>query len=148
VTDLALSWIPERFGADLSLTGADLTVDDGLKTAVIISLFTDARAAADDTLPAPGADPRGWWGDVEPEVAGDSIGSRLWELAREKIVPRTLARAKEYAEEALAWLVTDKIAKSVEVVVEAQPPATLALGVIISRPDGRQGRFDFVWSNV
>lgn len=148
MTDLALRWDNVAFGADLALEGASLASDDGLKTAIIISLFTDARARDDDPLPAPG-DRRGWWGDAQPTIANDRIGSRLWLLNREKRLPSVVARASDYAREALAWLITDGVAATVDVEAEAIGEHTLAIGVAITRPDGpgRQ-RFDFVWERT
>lgn len=145
MTDLALRWDNAVFGADLALDGAGLATDDGLKTAIIISLFTDARARDDDILPAE-SDRRGWWGDSLPERTGDTIGSRLWLLSREKRLPSALARARDYAREALAWLIEDGIANSVEVQAEAIGEQLLGIAVDIVRPGGpgRQ-RFDFVW---
>lgn len=150
MTDLALAYASAEIeAADLLLVGGDLATDDGLRTAVIVSLFTDARAAADDPLPEPGADRRGWWGDAVPRTAGDVIGSRLWLLAREKITGSVLARAREYAEEALAWLVEDRVASAVDVQVEARRPQTLAIGVTIKRPNGPdRSRYDFVWESI
>lgn len=145
MTDVALRWDTDLFGADLALDGAALATDDGLKTAVIISLFTDARARDDDPLPAEG-DRRGWWGDAEPAVAQDVIGSRLWLLSREKRLPSVVARAREYAEEALAWLIADGVASAVAVQAEAIGEHTLGLLVEITRPAGPgRLRFDFVW---
>lgn len=127
------------------MAGADLATDDGLFTACIVSLFTDARARDDDPLPA-GEDRKGWWGDALPQVAGDRIGSRLWLLRREKLLASVVARAKDYALEALQWLVADGIAEKVEVEAEAQRPQTLAIAVFITRPGGPgRKRFDFTW---
>ena len=145
MTDLAIRWRPELMGGDLALDGVGLATDDGLRTAIIISLFTDARAEPDDPLPAD-AERRGWWGDALPQIEGDRIGSRLWLLRREKRLPAALDRARGYAAEALAWLVEDGVAAQVGVEAEAIGPATLGLGVVVTRPGGpgRQ-RFDFVW---
>ena len=44
MTDIALNWINALGGADIALEGPHLATDDGLRTAVIVSLFTDARA--------------------------------------------------------------------------------------------------------
>jgi phage gp46-like protein len=148
MTDLALHWDNGIFGADLALAGASLATDDGLKTAVIVSLFTDARAHDDDPLPAEG-DRRGWWGDAEPAIARDLIGSRLWLLGREKRLASVVARAKQYAEEALAWLVEDGVASAVAVQAEAVGADILAIGVEITRPAGPgRLRFDFVWEGT
>ena len=106
------------------------------------------RAEADDPLPAPG-ERGGWWGDALSPIAGDRIGSRLWLLAREKRLASVVARAREYVNEALAWLIEDGVAKAVDVNAEAQGAHTLAFEVFVTRPDGpgRQ-RFDFTWEET
>lgn len=147
MTDLALRFDPEALICDLALERGQLATDDGLRTAVLVSLFTDARARDDDPLPQRGEDRRGWWGDALATIDGDAIGSRLWLLDREKITGQTVIRAREYAREALAWLITDRVVASIDIEVEAIRPETLAIAVTITRPTGpdRQ-RFDFVWN--
>ena len=137
---------------DLTVVIDGQTIPLGLEStqplvrAVVISLFTWRRAHADDDLPA--EQRMGWWGDSFPTVPNDRIGSRLWLLSRAKLLPETLARAKEYAEEALAWLIEDGVAARVDVEVERQGLTTLALGVRIYQEDGRVQadiRFTDVW---
>lgn len=146
MTDIALLWDADSFTADLALRDGALATDDGMRTAILISLFTDARAEADDELPDSGGDRRGWWGDAFPPVAGDETGSRLWLLFRSKITPATINRARDYARTALAWIVEDGIAAAVDVTVEAQERHRLAIGVVLTRPTGpARDRYDFVW---
>lgn len=119
----------------------DLEYDEGLETAVIISLFTDRRANFDDILPnSSNRDFRGWWGDLaSPLIEGDQIGSRLWLLEREKTLKTVLVRAKQYAEEALQWMIEDRIATKIEVDVERQGiegQDVLALQVRIRQAEG------------
>ena len=118
---------------DIALDGYDLASDKGLRTAVMISLFTDRRAEDDDRLPTDDNDRRGYWGDAYPDVDGDKLGSRLWLLAREKQTTEVLMRAREYAHEALQWLIDDGIAKSVNVVNEWLRRGVMAMTVTISR---------------
>lgn len=125
------------------VTPPGLAADDGLETAVIISLFTDRRAEADDALPDGGDDRRGWWGDAYAEAPGDLIGSRLWLLSREKLLPEALRKAKEYAEEALAWMVADGVAERVVVAAEAAERKMIGLAVEIHRPRQEPARFRF-----
>lgn len=155
MTDIALAWSPDRFAADLLLGAGSLVTDDGLRTAILISLFSDARAPEEAALPEDGADRRGWWGDdfaADGSAAGgqngggqNAIGSTLWLLRRAKITPATLQRAREAAFAALNWLVRDGIASAVDVEVEAQGQR-LAIAVTLDRPQGpgRQ-RHDFTW---
>jgi len=129
-------------GMDLQLADSDLLTDDSLLTAVIISLFTDRQAEPGDELPAGGNDRKGWWGDatLPATLAGgkDKIGSRLWLIKREKQLPSVLVRIKDYAEEALAWLVTDGHAKAVAVTATAPARGMWLLSVRITRREGEQ----------
>lgn len=141
--DIKAVWDSDLAEGDFSFDDAaqDLDSDTGLETAVLISLFTDRRAKEDDVLPdSSNLDRRGWWGDLgSPEVDGDQIGSRLWLLSREKTLEAVLIRAKEYAQESLAWLMDDGVAESIEVETERQGVVgsdRLALLVQIFKPGG------------
>ena len=90
MSDIGLFW--DRDSADFAIEANDLATDDGLETAVSLSLFTDRRAEDGDALPSGDADRRGWWGDDFPAVDGDRMGSRLWLLARSKQTPDVLER--------------------------------------------------------
>ena len=155
--DLRLVFDRARLTADLSLSGALLDVDDGLRSAVIVSLFTDRRAETGDALPeGAGGDRRGWWGDALPPVVagvpidGDRIGSRLWLLSREKQLRQVVNRAREYAAEALDWLIEDGIAERVEVDAEILRTGMLGLEIVIHRPPGDavDFRFAFAWEGT
>lgn len=144
MTDIQTAIIDEiqpRF--DYRIDPPGLAEDDGLQTAVIISLFTDRRARADDALPGAEDDRRGWWADAYPEVAGDEIGSRLWLLARAKQTDETLNRARDYALEALQWLVEDGVASTVNVTATWVQPGALELQAQVVKPDDAQIDYRF-----
>ena len=147
MTDLALIWHSDEWSADLVLAaGGDLQTDDGLQTAVVISLFSDRRAAADDALPTSSTDPRGWWGDAFSSAPGDQIGSRLWLLSRSKATADVVLKAQEYGAEALAWMIADDVASDVAVVASDGGQGWLKLAVTITRPTGQNHQFDFLWN--
>lgn len=130
-------------GTDLQFAGGDLLKDDGLLTAVIISLFTNRLAEPGDELPPGEPDRQGWWADATlPSLhAGggkDKIGSKLWLLRREKQLPRVVARAQEYAQEALAWIVAEGRAKAVEVIADVPSQGVLRLSVRLALAEGDQ----------
>ena len=124
-----------------------MTPEDPLVRAVIVSLFTWRRARPDDATEGPRM---GWWGDTTSAVTSDRIGSRLWLLAREKVLPATINRAREYAREALEWLIEDGLASRVEVTAERRGTDGIALSATIYRSDGRPLvlRFDDLWETV
>lgn len=159
---------PGTWDGDLSLEIPDLARDEDLKTAVLISLFSDRRALIDDVLPdgisiwrgsdgdaVPGlSGRRGWWADPTlpalPTGQADWIGSRLWLLSREKWTPAVAERVRFYAEEALTWLLEDGVATALAVEVERTPFQAIQLYVTITRSGGAlwQGRFDWAWSDL
>lgn len=136
--DLTVVYNSDEFTFDLALDerGADLAAGDGLLSAVLVSLFTDRRANADDVIPDGTDDRRGSWQDQYPDLAGDLQGSRLWLLAREKQLPDVLARAQTYAEESLAWMLADGIARSVAVPTEWVASGVLGFLVDIKLTNG------------
>lgn len=118
---------------DIAMDGPDLKTDKGLRTKVIISLFTDSRAHDDDVLPSDVNDRRGHWADSY----GSSVkGSRLWLLERAKEIQDTLDKAKEYSEEALEWFIDEGIAQSVKVSTEWFAKGKLGIYVTITKGDG------------
>lgn len=145
MADLRTTYTGFIAGADLMLADGDLAADAGLSTALILSLFSDRRAAADDALPDGTADRRGWWGDLAPLAEGYQLGSRLWLLAREKQVPVVLERARYYAEEALAWLVTSGVASRVSVVASVPRTGILGLAITIERPAQGAATWHYQW---
>lgn len=137
------------FGGDLVLSGYDLERDDGLETAVIISLFTDRRATAEQ-IPAdyPQDDLRGYWGDIGLSSANDQTGSLLWLLAREKERPQTLSRAQQYCREALSWMLDDRVATDIDVSAAFHSRGVMLLLIDIYRPTGAavRYRYTYEWS--
>lgn len=146
MSDLALSFDGSTLTADLLFDGFSLVTDDSLRTAVVISLFSDRRAVDDDRLPDGGNDRRGWWADTFAPIEGDRIGSRLWLLSREKQLREVVARAEEYAREALEWLIEDGVAASLVVTGSIPRTGWLRLDVEIVRPGNAEtSRYFFAW---
>ncbi len=150
MSDIRTTFIDFSRGADYALDGLGLVADDGLQTAVILSLFTDRRAHRDDVLPGDPTDLKGWWADAYPMLPGDLIGSRLWLLSREKQLPEVLVRAQQYAEEALQWLLDDGVAGSVVCSAQAVRMGLLGLTVDITPPlatSPNRFKFEILWNN-
>lgn len=152
---MALRWNAASGSADISVVANDIGGDSGLETAIMLSLFLDRRAEDGDVLPDGATDRRGWWADEFAPVEGDKIGSRLWLLSRAKPVRETALRAEEYAREALAWLVEDRVATRIEVSAEIGELSSgargLFLGGAIYRPgktDPLRFRYDGVWKSM
>jgi len=149
-TDIGLTWNQDLQACEIAFADNDVVMSQSLLGAVLISLFTDARAADDDPLPdSQSTDRRGWWGDATNTAKpGDSVGSRLWLIERERSSDAVVVKAKLYIEEALQWMIDEGVAASIVVEVEKQAiPGSgtliLAYQVKIQKPAGGTETFKF-----
>jgi phage gp46-like protein len=144
VSDIALQWDNQIGLGDFVLSSEGLATEDGLRTAIILSLFTNAPAKPGDVLPdgkiAKGGE-GGWWANELADVEGDVMGSRLWLLARAKDTKDNIQRAGTYIREALQWMIDDSVLEQIDTVVESVE--RLALQVSAHRPDGSPVKFRF-----
>jgi phage gp46-like protein len=158
VPDFRTAWNPATapWAADWLMDSPGLATDRDLETAVILSLFTDASARADDVIPDMTDDRRGWWANSgpvgdQPAPPEGAMGSRLWLLAREKATDQTRQRACQYAGEALAWLTADGVAARVDVRAAwldapGTPPGALGMQIRILRQDGTTYDMRYAWA--
>ncbi len=65
MTDITTIWDEEQSIGDWQSGQGDLLSGNDLETAILISLFTDRLARADDDFD--GDDRRGWWGDTDAD---------------------------------------------------------------------------------
>ncbi len=127
--------IPDIFGADINMADRDLERDPTLETATLVSLFTDKRARVEDITPDRNEDRRGWFGDAPAlNIDNDEDGSWLWLLYRSKTLDEVLTNAVEYAQEALAWMISDGLAERTETEAVRGEADHLLLTVRIYRP--------------
>jgi phage gp46-like protein len=150
--DIALNFDTSTLLSDVAIVRGDLEAEKDLATAIILSLFSDARARDDDPL-EPGESKRGYWGDTYAEIDKDKFGSRLWLLRREKVVAKVLVRAKQYAQEALQWLIDDRVAEKITVTTEIigkSPNGILGIRVEVKKPNQttQSYQFDYAWEQI
>lgn len=106
MADIRTVWDSDTQGGDWVIVGGAFDSSSDLETAVLLSLFTWARASEDDELPYKGADRKGWWGNLDGEALHGmrELGSKLWLLARRTQTEETRQDAIRYAAEALKWM--------------------------------------------
>lgn len=121
----------------LILNGAVVNADmqDSLSRAIVISLFSWKRADENDIYDKE-LGKQGWWGD---SLNDDKIGSKLWQLLRNKITSETIFQAEEMVFDALKWLIDDGICTDISVSVERDNDTPDRLNVsIILEQSGKQ----------
>jgi len=129
---------------DIEIEAGDLRMDPGLRTPVLVSLFSDARLPADQTPPDGTTNRRGWWGTSET----DPFGSLLWALRRQKITNETINAFAEAVRAALDWLVREEIVEDVQVAVERGTRDVHELTATISLVRGSASRWPVVWEGT
>lgn len=121
----------------LILNGAVVNADmqDSLSRAIVISLFSWKRADENDIYDKE-LGKQGWWGD---SLNNDKIGSKLWQLLRNKITSETIFQAEEMVFDALKWLIDDGICTDISVSVErdSDTPDRLNVSIILEQ-SGKQ----------
>lgn len=113
-----------------------------LRMAILVSLFSNAKAPPSVEIPSGLRDRQGWFADQFAENAGDAVGSLLWLLDRSDAPANVLARSRAYAEQCLGWMISDGLARAVEVDAFLGDK-TSGLDVGIVRPNGDRVSFRF-----
>jgi phage gp46-like protein len=148
MTDIALVWNPATGHADFAMHGPDLLMDDGLETAVIISLFTDALAPSGAEIPDGSGDRRGYWGDMPLDPTDDTpaepTGSLLWLYARALQTPATLTGIQQAAQTALAWMVNAGVAGSVSATASYPALGWVSLAIDLEQ-QGSNVQYSYAW---
>jgi phage gp46-like protein len=147
--ELAFDWRLAPLDGEIDSGG--LRARAAIATAVIISLFTDARAP--DGWRPEVIDRRGWWGDGLNADGEEPLGSWLWTVLENGVATAATARdAEAEAARALAWMTRDGVAGSVEAAATVLPAdRRLTLAIIIRSPSGAElfaRDFDLLWRQV
>lgn len=144
---------------EIYLSGAQADLDglynsSELGDAVYRSLFSWAIGQTSDETQSFRKDGGhcGWWGDYLASDKTDEYGSRLWMFLRSKITDTTVQEIEQVAREALQWLITDKVASSVDVLVERDSTDTQRVNLAITIYKGNSSilnlQFKDLWNGV
>ncbi|WP_175980067.1 phage GP46 family protein [Caballeronia zhejiangensis] len=145
MADITISWDATNQRGDWTMSGPVLSTGNDLQTAILISIFSDRMAEADDVIPD-GDDPRGWWADDDVP-----IGSRMWLLRRAKQTGETLQRAYDYLAEALQWLIDDGVVARFDISVQWARKSTLGASITAYSPTGTilsKGQYAWAWTGT
>lgn len=129
---------------DVVLEDGDIATETGFDTAIWVSLFTDARASADQVVLAQHR--RGWPGNLVSTVDNRQLGGMLWLIDQRRLNQATLNEAVDYAQKALNWIVEDNVAQNIEVSGVIVPTSGIQLNVTITALSGEtESRYINTW---
>ena len=153
--DIAFLQVDGKPYCDIRLEDNDILRDRTIESAVNIMIGTDRRVTLEE-LRKSGLDLtfpynlRGWWGDTYRDR---KIGSKLWLNKRKKTNSNTLRTHRRYIKEALQPLITNGIAKSINIHAEwgtGEQLGHMLCAIDITRTDDSvtQTTFVLLWEEV
>ena len=128
---------------DLSIENGDIATVSGLETAIIVSLFTYARANVGDI---PEAFRRSSWsGNILTKRENFELGSTLWTLvARQEQI--TYNRGESIVKQALRWLIRDEVADVITVEMEKIGDRGGQITIVLFKDFNQVGRYTTLWN--
>lgn len=141
--DVLLKYDPNLGVYDLQLDGADFASVDGMETAIVTSLFTDARAPENRVPTAQRR--RGWIGNILTIGQRRELGSLLWTLDQARITQNTMNNARVDAQACFNWMVEDGAARSINVNVVQQDRSSINIDIQYTDLDNQTERFTTLW---
>jgi phage gp46-like protein len=87
---------------DLSIKDGVVEIEEGIRPAILNSLFCDARNSSGSQRVA--HERRGWFGSIIP-FYNKETGSQLWTLEQKRMTEDTRNLLVSYLQEALKWMV-------------------------------------------
>jgi len=118
---------------------------DWLRGWIIVQLFTRGQVECDETPPRIRGHPRlgGWWADAfrgNQSVTGRGSafrsGSKLWTLQWSHVTNETLMLAKEFALEAISYLLSWGIASKIDITPWYISRRVMRLDIVVTGPGG------------
>jgi phage gp46-like protein len=125
--EVKIQEIDGKYDIDFGDDG-DMVQDDGLESAILMSLLLDKRAT-EDQVPQP-SKRGGYWG---VDITGMDF-SHLW-LVNGRKTTEKLALGIEYCNTALQWLIDENMAKEINTTAEFTTEG-IKLSVDITKPNG------------
>lgn len=99
---------------DLALgSDGDLKGTESFDTAILMTLFCEARASASEIKDA--SRRRGWWGNILSPTPGFELGGKDWLLEQSRKTQDTLNQGITYLQNAFGWFVQQGYANKVTV---------------------------------
>lgn len=129
----------------IARNGTDIAVVDGLETAMLVSLFTNARM--DESVRSNPLQRGGWVGNIQNAKRKRQLGGHCWTLEDERITTYYLAQAKEKSRRAHDWMLTDGMARHIVTSASAKGQS-VSIDIKYTGRDGKQYDSIYLWKKT
>ena len=119
---------------DIEFENGDFKIDDGLETALIVSILSDRRASESQVFQPELR--RGWIGDLVTTLPGYKLGSHIWLSEQARVTQETLSTIQDSAEKSLNWMLSASLILKVEAKATITSKDNILLTITITSPDG------------
>jgi len=119
---------------DIEVENGDFVIDDGLETALIVSLLSDRRA--DESQVVQPEFRRGWIGDLVANLIGYKFGSHIWLSEQSRLTQETLNSVQDAAEKSLDWMLSSGLILKVVAKASVTSSSSILLNITVTSPDG------------
>lgn len=119
---------------DLEFENGDFIIDDGLETALVVSILSDRRA--DNSQVSQRELRRGWIGDLVTTLPGFKLGSHIWLSEQARITQETLTTIQDSAEKSLDWMFSAELITEVEARASITTKSSILLLITVTSPNG------------
>lgn len=131
---------------DLVPEGTDFKSTNGLETAILLSLFTNARASQGEVPES--SRRQGWSGNILTQNENYELGGELWTLDQARLDQVTENRVKNFARNSLAWLINDRIAETINVELERRNNRAVFVVIELFRAKNLIARYITLWRST
>ncbi len=128
---------------DIVVSNGTIQSVDGLESAILVSLFTDARASS-----AIVGDPllrRGWVGNILVQNLERELGSVLWLADQARTDQNTLNFFQDEVRNAFQWMLDDNVVSRVTIATEIEDSVTIKVSISFLTTNNQLERYVILW---
>lgn len=126
---------------DFELENGDFIIEEGLDTAITMSILCEKR---DETIDVP-ENRGGWWGNTVQTIEGYEQGSFVWTKYQSAIDNEIIEDIDTFVRDGLQWLIDDQIASDIETEVFVEDNVIKANVDLFRNNAKEQSRFFDLW---
>lgn len=138
MTDIKLNHITTEGGDnyyDISFTDGDFTLENGLNTAIQMSIFCEQRLEDSEVTPLLRG---GWVGNVLQPIEGYQQGSLIWTKYQSNMNPELKSVIEGYLNDCFLWMLEDAIVKNIEAEVNLLANYKIQAKITLTQNDDTQ----------
>lgn len=144
---ISITWNNQESRCEIERHGGPIVLSDSLHSPVLLTLTSD-REFEPDRRRMDDAERRGWWGDGLNEDPADRYGSMIWKRKGLKDSPATRKILVDDIKQALSWMKSLGIAKSIDVIVERYEPPSGVIAAQIEITNSTGKRWTIYWEET